>query len=131
MAFTKKRGGSEKRRQCRKMSFRVDDAEKAAIEAAAARQGLTPGSYIRSRALAKPTTRSVRRAPIDTAQLAQLLGIFGAVGGAIRALAERHGGAEGIPPAEVQETLSEFREAAAAILQALGKRPAPSRTRGP
>jgi hypothetical protein len=55
MAFAKKRGGSEKRRQCRKMSFRVDDAEKAAIEAAAARQGLTPGSYIRSRALAKPT----------------------------------------------------------------------------
>jgi hypothetical protein len=43
------------------MTFRVDDAEKAAIEAAAEREGLTPGSYIRRRALAKPTTRAVRR----------------------------------------------------------------------
>ena len=30
MAFSKKRSGSEKRRQCKKMSVRVDDAEKAA-----------------------------------------------------------------------------------------------------
>jgi hypothetical protein len=131
MAFTKKRSGSEKRRQWRKMSFRVDDAEKAAIEATAARQGLTPGSYIRSRALAKPTTRAVRRAPVETAQLAQLLGILGVVGGAIRTLAEKHGGGDGIPAVEVQETLAAFREAAAAILQALGKRRTLSSGRGP
>jgi hypothetical protein len=130
MAFTKKRSGSEKRRRCCKMSFRADDAEKAAIEASAVREGLTPGSYIRSRTLANPTTRAVRRPPVETAQLAQLLGLLGAVGGAIRALAEKHGGGS-IPPADVQETLAAFRGAASAILQALGKRPTLSSARGP
>jgi hypothetical protein len=131
MAFSKKRSGSEKRRQCKKMSFRVDDAEKAAIETEAARQGLTPGSYIRSRALAKPTTRAVRRPPVETAQLAQLLGMLGAVGGTIRALAEKHSAAEVIPTGEVHKALAAFRDAAEAILQVMGKRPALARDRSP
>jgi len=113
------------------MSFRVDDAEKATIEANAAREGLTPGSFIRARSLAKPTTRAVRRPPVETAQLAQLLGMLGAVGGTLQAIVQKHGGGEGIPSGELQETLAAFREAAAAILQTMGKRPALPKDRGP
>jgi hypothetical protein len=131
VAYTKKRSGSEKRKRSPIIGFRATDDERAQIDAAAQRLGLSVGSYVRSRALAKPTTRAVRRPPVETAQLAQLLGTLGAVGGPIRALAEKHGGAEGIPPREVTETLAAFREAAAAILQALGKRPTLSSGRGP
>ena len=109
------------------MGFRANDEERAQIEAAAARAGLTPGSYIRARTLAKPTTRAVRRPPIETAQLAQLLGLLGTIGGTIRVLSEK----QGVPAEEVQQTSAVFREAAAAILEAMGKRPALLRDRGP
>jgi mobilization protein NikA len=131
MAYSKKRSGSEKRKRSPIIGFRASDEERAQIEAAAERAGLTVGSYVRSRALAKPTTRAVRRPPVETVQLAHLLGMMGAVGGTIRGLAEKHGGAEGIPPVELQHTLAAFREAAAAILQALGKRAALARDRSP
>jgi uncharacterized protein (DUF1778 family) len=130
MAFSRKKNGIEKRKRAPIIGFRASDEERAQIEAAAQRAGLTVGSYVRSRALAKPTTRAVRRAPVETAQLAQLLGMLGAVGGAIDATVRKHGVAD-IPPADVQATMAAFREAAAAILQALGKRPAPTRDRGP
>ena len=131
MAFSKKKSGSEKRKRAPIIGFRATDEERAQIEAAAQRAGLTVGSYVRSRALAAPTTRAVRRPPVETAQLAQLLGLLGALGGAVQAIAQKQAGAEGIPPAEVQATLAAFREAAAAILQALGKRPALHEGRGP
>jgi len=131
MAFGRKRSGSEKRKRAPIIGFRATDQERAEIEAAAAHAGLTVGSYVRSRALAKPTTRAVRRHPVETAQLAQLLGMLGAVGGQIQMLAQKRGGSEGIPPEEVREALAVFREAAAAILQAMGKRPSLLNGRGP
>ena len=85
------------------------------------------GSYVRSRALAKPTTRAVRRPPVEAAQLAQLLGMLGAVGGGLQTAVHKHRAMAVIPAEELQEILAGFREAAAAILQALGKRPAPLR----
>src|SRR5580704_5667729 len=104
MAFSKKRSGSETRKRAPIVLFRATDDERAQIEAAAQRAGLSVGSYVRSRALAKPTTRAVRRPPVETSQLAQLLGLLGLVGGQIQALAQKHGGGEGIPAAEVKET---------------------------
>lgn len=112
------------------MTFRVDDAEKSAIEANAAHEGLTPGSFIRSRALAKPTTRAVRRPSVETAQLAQLLGMLGALGGQIQVLALTHGAGGDTAAAEVQDVLSAFRGAVAAILQTMGKRPTLRKDRG-
>jgi len=131
MAYSRKRSGSETRKRGPIIGFRATDLERAQIQAAAQRAGLTVGSYVRSRALAKPTTRAVRRPAVETAQLARLLGMLGAVSGAIQGIVQRHGGDEGITPAEIEETLRMFREAATAILQALGKRPALSRDRGP
>jgi hypothetical protein len=121
MAFTKKRSGSEVRKRAPIIGFRASDEERAVIEAAAQRAGLTVGSYVRSRALSTPTTRAVRRPPVETAQLAQLLGILGVAGGALQDIAKQH--APAAVSAELSAALKDFREAAAAILQALGKRP--------
>ena len=123
MAVSKKRSGSEKRKRTPIILFRATEEERAEMIAAANRAGLTLGSYVRSRSLAKPTTRAVRRPPVEAAILAQLLGQLGVVGGTVAALANRN---QGLPPAsasEVSEALAAFREVANAILTALGKRP--------
>jgi len=91
MAYKKKNGG-EKRKQGPIIAFRVTEEERAEIQAFAERAGLSVGSYIRSRALAKSTTRAVRRPPVETRQLAALLGMLGAVGGAVQTIINKHGG---------------------------------------
>jgi hypothetical protein len=130
MAYKKKKSGSEKRKRGPIVLFRVSEEERAKIQALAERAGLTVGSYVRSRALAKPTTRAVRRPPVETQQLAQLLGMLGAVGGAVQKITGEHGAAGGVDPAEAQAALESFREAAAAILQTMGKRPSLPKGRG-
>jgi hypothetical protein len=59
---------------------------------------------------------------VETAQLAQLLGLLGAAGGELQRLAktrsaDAHGGGE-----EVTAAIADLRAAASAILRALGKR---------
>ena len=130
MAYSRKRSGSEKRKRAPIIGFRASDEERARIEALAARAGLTVGSYVRSRSLEKPTTRAVRRPPVETAQLAQLLGLLGALSGKVQGMAQNHDGGAGISGAQLQETLAAFRAAAGAILQALGKRPSLPKGRG-
>src|SRR5580692_12030148 len=102
MAYSKKRSGSEKRKRAPIIGFRATDEERAQIEAAAQRAGLTVGSYVRSCSLAKPTTRAVRRPPVETAQLAQLLGMLGAVGGAARTILQKHDAGESVAATAVQ-----------------------------
>ncbi len=123
MAFTKKRSGSETRKRAPIIGFRATDEERNHIQAAAERAGLTVGSYVRSRALAKPTTRAVRRPPIETTQLSQLLGLLGEAGGAIRKITLDDTRAEATANAELVVALALFQEAARSIIAALGKRP--------
>jgi hypothetical protein len=123
LAYSKKRSGSETRKRAPIIGFRATDEERAKIEAAAQRAGLTVGSYVRSRALSKPTTRAVRRPPVETAQLAKLLGMLGAAGGAIQQAAKRQTANTGVVSPELLAAAGDFREAAATIIQALGKRP--------
>src|SRR5882724_12402321 len=85
----KSRSGSETRKRGPKINFRVTEIERAKIQAAADRAGLTEGSYARSCCLKAPTTRAVRRPPVATAQLAQLLGLVGAAGGDLQLVAQR------------------------------------------
>jgi hypothetical protein len=128
MAFRHKQTSSEKPKRPPIIGFRATDEERAQIEAAAERAGLTVGSYVRSRALERPQTRAVRRPPVETAQLAKLLGMLGVLGGQIQALAQEHGADVG--PAQLEETMAAFRDAAAGILLAIGKRP-PRSARAP
>jgi uncharacterized protein (DUF1778 family) len=118
----KSRSGSETRKRGPKINFRVSESGLAKIQAAAERAGLTVGSYVRSRALRNPTTRAVRRPPLATAQLAQLLGLLGAAGGELQRIASRLAGGEAPKGTDIDAALTEFRAAAASIQQALGKR---------
>src|SRR5262249_49302668 len=83
-----KRSGSETRKRGPIIGFRATHDELKEIQASADRAGLTVGSYVRSRALERPTTRAMRRPPVQTAQLAQLLGLLGAAGGNLQRLAQ-------------------------------------------
>jgi hypothetical protein len=116
------RSGSEKRKRGPIIGFRATEEERGKIQAAADRAGLTVGSYVRSRSLKTPTTRAVRRPPVATAQLAQLLGLLGAAGGELQRMTKRFDAGEAAPDPEIHAALAEFRKAASAILQALGKR---------
>jgi len=122
VAFSKKKSGSETRKRNPIIGFRATDEERAQIEANASRAGYTVSSYVRAQSLAKPTTRAVRRPPVEAAQLARLLGQLGAVGGAIQSLVERSGDGFAVSAPLATEALADFREAARAIMHTLGKR---------
>src|ERR1700693_158448 len=122
MAFTKKRSGSENRKRKANIGFRATESERSQIAAAAKNAGyLSLSSYVRFCALTKGKGRSMRRTPLQTVQLAQLLGMVGAAGGALQRLAQAH--PPEIAPSELQAAIADFRKASAAILKALGKRP--------
>ena len=116
------RSGSETRKREPIIGFRATADERAQIQANADRVGLTVGSYARSRTLKQPTTRAVRRPPVATAQLSQLLGLMGAVGGDLRLLAKGLDAGGTVANTEAAAALTCFREAAAALMQLLGKR---------
>ena len=118
----RRRSGSETRKREPIIGFRATPAERATIQANADRVGLTMCSYVRSRSLRKPTTRAVRRAPVETAQLAQILGLLGAAGGELQRLAKTQNAEERSQAEELKAVLADFRAAASAILRALGKR---------
>jgi hypothetical protein len=122
MAYRKRQSGSETRKRAPIIGFRATDEERAHIEADAARAGLTVGSYVRSRALEKPTTRAVRRPPIEVAELARLLGLLGSVGGNVAMIVEGRGNGFAVSPALADEAVMAFRDAAHAIMRTLGKR---------
>jgi hypothetical protein len=119
---TKSRSGSETRKRKPIVGFRASEAELAEIQKYADRAGLTVSSYLRSRALAKPTTRAVRRPPVATAQLARLLGLLGSAGGALQRIAQRLHDRETTTAEEIATAIADFRATASAILQTLGKR---------
>lgn len=118
----KNRSGSATRRRTPIVRFRATEAERAEIVAGAERAGLTVGSYVRTRVLTTPTTRSVRRPTVERTLLAQLLGQLGRVGGNIHQITKKLNYGEGIPRTELETALVAFREAADAIMQTLGKR---------
>ena len=114
--------GSENR-QCRSsIGFRTSDEEYTLIQAAADRIGLTVSSYARSRVLAKPTTRAVRRPTVEVAHLAQLLGMLGKAGGDLQRIEAQLQTGELPLRDEIAAAVGEFRMASAAILQTLGRR---------
>jgi hypothetical protein len=119
------RSGSEARQRAGVIGFRANAAERAELEAAAERVGLTLGSYIRARALAKPATRATRRPTVEQAALAQLLAQLGKCGSNLNQMA-RVLNSGGDVPRDIPEALADFRAACADIMRALGREPHPS-----
>jgi len=116
------RQGTEKRKLSFIVNFRVDEQERDELRAAAESAGLTLGSYVRERVLSAPKTRSVRRPPIEQTLLAQLLGQLGRVGGNIHQIVKHMNFGSGVMHDELRTALNAFEEAAAAIMDAMGRK---------
>jgi hypothetical protein len=117
---TRGRSGSETRKRAGIIGFRATAAERATIEAAAERAGLTPSSYIRGTVLAKPETRSTRRPTIEHEALAQLLAQLGRISGNVYQISRKLNFGEQVT-ADVPSVLAEVKAAGAAIMRALGR----------
>jgi hypothetical protein len=116
-----KRSGTETRRRACDVRARVTPGERAEIEAAADRAGLTLGSFIRERLLTAPTTRAVRRPPVQAAALSKLLGQIGKIGGNLNQIAAHLNAGAGGRPAEIDAALLTLRETSDRILELLGR----------
>ena len=117
-----KTSGSENRHRAGIVGIRVSISERAELEEAAERAGLTLGSYIRERVLSAPKTRAVRRPPVEKKLLAQLLGKLGKVGGNIHQIVKHMNFGSGVMHDELSTALTSFEEAAAAIMEAMGRK---------
>jgi Mobilization protein NikA len=114
------RSGSETRRRSSIIGFRATDAERAEIEAAAERSGLTVSSYARATMLSAPQTRITRRPSIEREALAQLLAQLGRIGGNVHQISKALNFREPVM-ADIPSVLAEVKAAGAAIMNALGR----------
>lgn len=115
--------GTEKRVRHRHLTVRFSDDEREAIDLAAERAGLTPGSYARQTLLGAPTPRQVRRPPVERRELARLLGEIGHIGGNLNQLAKSANQGITLYEEEVMRCLRSLTEVRDAILTALGREP--------
>lgn len=117
----KKKSGTNTRQRGGVIGFRVSESERAELEKAAERAGLTLGSYVRARLLSAPKTRAVRRPPIEQKLLAQLLGQLGRAGGNIHQIVKHMNFGSGVMHDELRAALKAFEESAASIMESMGR----------
>ncbi len=115
----RKRSGTETRQKQQRVTFRVNAAELAELDEQADAAGVTIGTYVRSRALAKPETRGRHRPSVERVTLARILAELNHIGGNIHGLLKdvRFGGT---PAAEdVRAAFAGYREMHAAVIATL------------
>jgi len=103
--------------------FRVTPEERAQIEDAADRAGLSTGSYVRARALQRAVTLTTRRPPVERTELARLLGLMGKVGGNLHQLVRGLNFGRTVPLVDARDAIAGVEAAAAEIIRTLGRRP--------
>ena len=113
--------GSETRVRSKHLTIRFSPEERASIDDAADRAGLTPGSYARQVLLGAPAPRQVRRPPVERRELARLLGEIGHVGGNLNQIARDMNFGRGIEASALQQELHGLGLVRDAILKALGR----------
>lgn len=119
----KSRSGTETRKRGKPFSVRLDESERAEVEAAAAKAQLTTGSYVRSRVLSKASTQSRRKPSVDVQAITRLQGEMNRVGNNIYQL-RRLVNFGGTPTGdEIEAAFMGYREVIAAILATLGRVP--------
>jgi mobilization protein NikA len=117
----KTRSGSETRKRQPRVTFRVSDEEHAAIKASAAAAGLSVGSFLRSLALAAPSTRAVRRAPPPEMEpVKKVLTHGGRIGGNMYQLVRAMNLGEIVRVEDMYAAAKEAREFVAEARQAFG-----------
>ena len=115
--------GSEKRIRDQHITIRLSSEERAVVDTAAERAGLTPGSYARRTLLGAEAPRQVRRPPVEKRELARLLGAIGKVGGNLNQIAKAVNSGALVYGGEIDAGLGDLKEVCAAILAALGRSP--------
>ncbi|MDR3527652.1 MAG: plasmid mobilization relaxosome protein MobC [Rhizomicrobium sp.] len=115
--------GTEKRVRNRHLTVRLSEDERAALDAAAERAGLTPGSYARQVLLGAPAPRQVRRPPVERKELARLLGELGKIGSNLNQLAKAVHEGLVLYTGEIDTAIERLLEVRNAILSALGRAP--------
>lgn len=117
----KTRSGSEMRQRQRRITFRLAAHEYSEVETKAERAGVSLGAFIRVAVLDAPTTRAVRRPPVEKAALAQVLGQLGRVGGNLHQIARHLNFGHIEAAADLPKALEELRAMKAVLMQALGR----------
>jgi hypothetical protein len=104
------------------IAVRCTVKQNTAIKESAARAGLSIGAYLRALAVGNPSPRSVRRPPVERAELARLLGQLGKLGSNVNQLAHgfnRNGRLPGY--AQLIAIRQEIGQMRAALFKALGR----------
>jgi hypothetical protein len=115
--------GTEKRARSAHLTIRFTPEERASIDDAAERAGLTSGSYARQTLLGAPPPRQMRRPPVERRELARLLGELGKIGGNLNQLAKAANQGLAVYQNEILLTLGGLRVVREALLKALGREP--------
>jgi hypothetical protein len=110
-----------KRQRQRVFPIRLSEAEHAALKERAERAGLTVAGLIRLRCLDQPPPRASRRAPVDRAALAKILGQIGKVGGNIHQISRALNFKDPVTGDAVRAAIADFDSLRAAIMEALGR----------
>lgn len=121
----KPRSGSEKRALTATLPpVRCTEAQRAAVEVAADRAGLSLSAYILAAALNSLPERAAPVSKLDRAMLAQLLAQMGRIGGNVNQIAKALNQLHVPDTAAVQALPDVLLELRADIMAALGKQPA-------
>jgi len=115
----KKRSGSATRKRTSIISVRVDDAERAEIEANAAAAGLCDSSYLRVLGTALRRTRARRRPLPEMKPFAQAMGRLGIYASNAHQLLKLANRGDFVPPDELAEASRKLREAADELLKVI------------
>lgn len=103
------------------IAVRCTEDEHAAINAAAARAGLSVGAYLRTLALGKAGPRSVHRPTIDQVEIARLKGWVGRLNGNVNQIAKAIHTTQNWPLwTEIAALREEVVKMSAALMKALG-----------
>jgi hypothetical protein len=113
--------GSETRQRQKSLRVRLTDAERAALDEAAERAGLSLASYARQVLLAVPPPRQARRPPVERVELARLNAHIGKIGSNLNQLAHAGNVGAAVDGVALAAELGELALVRAAIFAALGR----------
>ena len=113
------KSGSETRKKYRMIGIRVDETERAEIDAKAEAAGLKVASYCRDILLSSPTTRRVKKPSIDDVLLSRTLAELGKIGANLNQIAHRLNEGKGVGPERIANALKELSLLRESILKAL------------
>ncbi len=115
--------GTEKRARAAHLTFRLTKEERAAVDAAAERAGLTAGSFARQAMLGAPAPRQVRRPPVERKELARLLGELGKIGSNLNQIARAVNTGVFTDSAGLVQALADLKPVRDALLRLLRRAP--------